>query len=114
MIASEFAWTGRREMSSFQGLSRGMICIAATMASAAGVLNKVGAETKGAGPRMRPSWLMRWARATEVRARKIKRIRRIAIHQKAAAIKPQPQMTPQGGALSKPPSGFGGGSKPPF
>src|SRR3954466_13290402 len=57
---------------------------------------------------------MRWARATEVRARKINRIRRIATHQKAAAIKPQPQMTPQGGALSKPPSEFGGGSKPPL
>src|SRR4051794_13168613 len=56
---------------------------------------------------------MRWARATEARARKINRIRRIATHQKAAAIKPQPQITPQGGALSKPPSGFGGGSKPP-
>ena len=42
-------------MSSFQALSRGMICIAETMASAAGVLNNVGVVTSGTGPRMRPS-----------------------------------------------------------
>ena len=48
-------WNPIREMSSFQELSRGMICIEETMASAAGVLNKVGVVTTGAGPRMRPS-----------------------------------------------------------
>ena len=60
-MAAEFASSGRREMSSFQGLSIGMICIAETIASASGVLNKVGAVTAGSGPRMRPSWLMRSA-----------------------------------------------------
>src|SRR3954465_9776729 len=61
MIASEFGWMGRRETSSFQGLSRGMICIAETMASAAAVLKSVGVVTVGTGPRMRPSWLIRSA-----------------------------------------------------
>ena len=48
-------------MSSFQGFVTGKICIAETIASACGVLNKVGVVTLGAGPRMRPSWLMRSA-----------------------------------------------------
>ena len=56
IIAAEFDSSGRREMSSFHGLSRGMICIAETIASAAGVLNNVGVVTTGAGPRaVRPS-----------------------------------------------------------
>ncbi len=42
-------------MSSFHALVTGMICIAATMASAAGVLNKIGVATTGAGPRILPS-----------------------------------------------------------
>ncbi len=42
-------------MSSFQALSRGMICIAETMASAVAVLNNVGVVTTGVGPRILPS-----------------------------------------------------------
>jgi hypothetical protein len=38
-----------------------MICIAETIASAAGVLNNVDVVTTGAGPRIRPSWFMRSA-----------------------------------------------------
>ncbi len=63
IIALEFVRGGRCEISSFQALSRGMICIAETIASAAGVLNSVGVVTIGSGPRIRPSWFMRSARA---------------------------------------------------
>src|SRR5882724_11799961 len=62
IMASEFASTGRRETSSFQGLVTGKICIAETTASALVVLNKMELVTTGKGPRMRPSWLMRSAK----------------------------------------------------
>ena len=42
-------------MSSFHALVTGMICIAATIASASGVLNNVGVVATGAGPRILPS-----------------------------------------------------------
>src|ERR1700694_868693 len=60
-------WERRRlcETSSFQALSRGMTCIAETIASAAGVLNNVDVVTTGAGPRIRPSWFMRSARVVK-------------------------------------------------
>src|SRR5438105_8547963 len=60
-MASEFASRGRCEISSFHGFVTGIICSADTIASASGVLNRVGVETIGAGPRIRPSWLMRSA-----------------------------------------------------
>jgi hypothetical protein len=63
IMAAEFDKTGRCEISSFQALVNGKICIAETTASACGVLNKIGALTTGSGPRMRPSWLIRSARA---------------------------------------------------
>src|SRR5688572_31782348 len=47
IIASEFASNGRREMSSFQALSRGKICNADTTASASGVLNRMAFVTAG-------------------------------------------------------------------
>lgn len=46
-------------MFSFQGFVTGKICIAETKASACDVLNSVGVVTTGAGPRIRPSWLIR-------------------------------------------------------
>src|SRR2546425_4038425 len=61
IIASEFVSNGRRETSSFQGLVTGKICIAETIASASGVLNRTELVTTGTGPRMRPSWLIRSA-----------------------------------------------------
>src|SRR6266487_5436560 len=63
IIASEFVNTGRRETSSFQALVVGKICIAETIASASGVLNRMELVTTGGEPRMRPSWLMRSANA---------------------------------------------------
>src|SRR4051812_13408996 len=94
-------------MSSFQGLSRGMICIAETTASAAGVLNKVGVVTAGAEPRMRPSWLRRSARASEGNRNKRNNKRRIIVEEKAAVIKPQ------GTAVYKPHTGNGRFEKRP-
>src|ERR1700694_1969261 len=65
IIALELESRGRCEISSFQALSRGMTCIAETIASPAGVLNNVGVVTIGSGPRIRPSWLMRSARVVK-------------------------------------------------
>src|ERR1700674_5684805 len=65
IIALELESRGRCEISSFQALSRGMTCIAETIASPAGVLNNVGVVTTGAGPRIRPSWFMRSARVVK-------------------------------------------------
>src|ERR1700730_18231972 len=75
IIVLELESRGRRETSSFQALSRGMICIAETIASPAGVLNNVGVVTKGSGPRIRPSWLMRspWVVKANVELSKIAR-----------------------------------------
>src|SRR5260221_281938 len=56
---SELVSNGRREISSFHGLSRGMICIEARMASAWLVLNNTALVTTGAVPRIRPAWLIR-------------------------------------------------------
>src|SRR5438034_9611151 len=67
IIALELESRGRCEISSFQALSRGMICIAETVASPAGVLNNVGVVTTGGGPRIRPSWFMRSARVVQAR-----------------------------------------------
>ena len=55
IMASEFGNKGRREMSSFQALVTGKICIAETMASAWAVLKRTALVTTGAGPRIRPS-----------------------------------------------------------
>lgn len=55
MIAAESACTGRPETTSFHGLLRGMICIAATMASALAVLNSTGSLKRGSGPSARPA-----------------------------------------------------------
>ena len=60
-MAAEFMRTGRFEISSFHGLVTGMVLHGRNIASACGVLNNVGAVTIGAGPRMRPSWLIRSA-----------------------------------------------------
>src|ERR1700682_6219634 len=65
IIVLELESRGRCEISSFQALSRGMTCIAETIASAAGALNNVGAVPTGAGPRIPPSWLMRSARVVK-------------------------------------------------
>ena len=65
IIASLFGNSGRFEMSSFHGLSRGMICIEASTASASGVLNSKGALTASSGPNARPSWLVRSPASTK-------------------------------------------------
>src|SRR5262245_9628679 len=55
IILAESGCSGRREMSSFQGLSGGKICIAARILSASGVLNITGFVIGGSFDRSPPS-----------------------------------------------------------